>query len=363
MARVYVLYTGGTIGSTGSPLVPMPGPDFIQLACSMPGLTNFHVADYDGLHYTIDYFDTPLDSSSMTPLDWIAIAQRILSNYSEYDGFVILHGTDTMSWTAAALSFLLEGLSKPVILTGSQIPLTQSLNDALRNLVASIVLAGTTDVAEVCLFFDTLLMRGNRAVKADASELQAFISPNFPPLAIVGVQPAINTALLLPPPPPATSLSKPDQVARLQDTLDALKTTILSFSVVGVTLFPGIQNTTMLDAMLQGTRPPIRGIVLGTFGAGDAPLTPAFLNTLSAAHERGITIVDGTQVIKGTVNITAYQTGSGLLQAGAISGYDLTPGAALTKLIYLIALGLDQRMVETQMQISLRGEMSTPRAP
>ena len=131
MAQVYVLYTGGTIGSSGRPLAPMPGPDFTGLMLSMPSLANFRVAGYDDLTYVIDFLDTPLDSSNMTPSDWITIAQKILANYAGYDGFVILHGTDTMSWTAAALSFFLEGLDKPVILTGAQLPLAHSLSDAL----------------------------------------------------------------------------------------------------------------------------------------------------------------------------------------------------------------------------------------
>jgi len=358
MTQVYVLYAGGTIGSAGNPLAPMSGPEFRKLVLSMPGLADFQVAGYEGLHYTIDYLDDPLDSSNMTPSDWIVIAKRILSNYANYDGFVILHGTDTMSWTASALSFFLEGLSKPVILTGSQLPLARSLNDALRNLIASIMLAGTTNIPEVCLFFNTMLMRGNRTVKSDASGFAAFMSPNFPPLAIVGIRPVVNTALVLPPPPSATSLSNPDHLAALQDALDSIATSIVSFSVVGVTLFPGIQCTTMLDAILQETKPPVRGIVLGAFGAGYAPLSPAFVGTLSVANEQGITIIDRTQVIRGSVNMTAYQTGSGLLRAGAISGYDLTAEAVLTKLIYLIAQGLDQETLKVQMQTDLRGEMT-----
>ncbi len=360
MTQVYVLYTGGTIGSSGSPLAPMPGHDFTKLVLSMPGLADFQVAGYEGLHYVIDHLDVPLDSSNMTPSDWIIIAQRILTNYDGYDGFVILHGTDTMSWTAAALSFFLEGLTKPVILTGSQLPLARSLNDALLNLVGAIVLAGTTSIPEVCLFCNSELMRGNRTVKADTNAFSAFVSPNFSPLAMIGSHPMVNTSLILPSPPLTTSLANPDHVTRLQSTLQAIATTILDFSAVSVTLFPGIQCTTMLATVLQGTQPPIRGIVLGTFGAGNAPLSAAFLDMISAANARGITIVDSTQVIKGTVNITAYQTGSGLLKAGAISGYDLTPEAVLTKLIYLIACGLDQHEVKAQMQIELRGEMTIP---
>src|SRR5579884_2438049 len=222
MTRVYVLYTGGTIGSSGSPLTPMAGPDFTKLVLSMPGLADFQVAGYDDLHYSIDYLDTVLDSSNMTPSDWIIIARRILSHYDDYDGFVVLHGTDTMSWTAAALSFFLEGLTKPVILTGSQLPLARSLNDALLNLVGAIVLAGTTGIPEVCLFCNSELMRGNRTIKADTSAFSAFVSPNFPPLARIGSHPIVNTALLLPSPPLTTSLANPDHVARLQNTLQAM---------------------------------------------------------------------------------------------------------------------------------------------
>ncbi len=360
MTQVYVLYTGGTIGSSGSPLAPMSGPDFTKLVLSMPNLADFQVTGYDGLHYVIDALDAPLDSSNMTPSDWIIIAQKILANYANYDGFVILHGTDTMSWTAAALSFFLEGLDKPVILTGAQISLVHALSDALLNLVASIIMAGTTTIPEVCLSFNALLMRGNRTVKADVSAFSAFVSPNFPPLAMIGHRPQVNASLILPPPLPATSLSNPDRVARLQSLLQTIATALTDFSVVSVTLFPGIQSTSMLDAILRGTRPAIRGIVLGAFGAGNAPLSPEFLAMISAANEQGITIVDTTQAIKGAVNLTAYQTGSALLQVGAISGYDLTAEAILTKLIYLIAQGLDQEQVKVHMQTNLRGEMTLP---
>ncbi|NRD49568.1 asparaginase domain-containing protein [Corallococcus exiguus] len=205
MSNVYVLYTGGTIGCIGKPLAPMPASQFAQLVASMPGLAQGQVAGLDvPIQFTIEPYTVggqvqTLDSSNMNPADWVNIAIQLAANYAKYDGFVVLHGTDTMGFTASALSFLLQGLSKPVILTGSQIPLSSTLNDALPNLVGAITLAGKQPaLAEVCIYFDSLLLRGNRAVKVNANQFAAFNSPNYPPLATVGTIPTVNTALLLP---------------------------------------------------------------------------------------------------------------------------------------------------------------------
>lgn len=360
MKRVYVLYTGGTIGSTGSPLAPMSGPQFIQRILSMPALAHFQVAQFDDLRYAIDVLDIPLDSSDGTPADWLIIARRILSNYTSYDGFVILHGTDTMAWAASALSFLLKGLTKPVILTGSQLPLEHPLSDAQRNLVASIILAGTTGIPEVCIFFNTALMRGNRTIKADTSEYDAFVSPNYPLLATAGASLIVKREYVLPPPPAEISLAHPDNISALEAALEILPATARGFSVVTLTLFPGIQTSNMLAVLLQETRPPIKGVILGGFGAGNAPLSLAFLDTIATANEQGVTIVGSTQVIRGAVDISTYKTGAGLLKAGVISGYDLTLGTALTKLTYLLAQNLDQESVRAQMQTNIRGEMTMP---
>ncbi len=362
MNRVYVLYTGGTIGSTGSPLAPMAGPQFIERVLSIPTLAHFQVEHFDDLHYTIDFLDMPLDSVDVIPADWLIIARRILANYTSYDGFVVLHGTDTMAWAASALSFLLKGLTKPVIFTGSQLPIEHPLSDAQRNLIASIILAGTTSIPEVCVFFNTALMRGNRTIKADTSEYDAFLSPNYPSLASAGTSLVVKTPYILPPPPEELSLAHPANIIALQAALEVLPTIARGFSVVTVTLFPGIQTSSMLAAMLQGTRPPIRGLVLGGFGAGNAPLSQAFLDTIASANERGVIIVGSTQVIRGSTNISTYQTGASLLQAGVISGYDLTLGTALTKLTYLLAQNLGQEQVKAQMQTNIRGEMTTPDA-
>jgi L-asparaginase len=358
MNRVYILYTGGTIGSTGHPLAPMSGPQFIERVLSIPALAHFRVEHFDDLEYSIDFLDTPLDSADVTASDWLIIARRILSNYTSYDGFVILHGTDTMAWAASALSFLLNGLTKPVIFTGSQLPLEHPLSDAQRNLIASLILAGTTGIPEVCIFFNTALMRGNRTIKADTSEYDAFLSPNYPVLATAGTNLAVKTPSVLPSPPLEISLAHPANIAALQASLEALPALARSFSVVTVTLFPGIQTSNMLATLLQQTRPPIKGVVLGGFGAGNAPLSQAFLDTIANANEQGVTIVGSTQVIRGSTTISTYQTGAGLLKAGVISGYDLTLGTALTKLTYLLAQDLDQERVKVQMQTNIRGEMT-----
>jgi L-asparaginase len=359
MSNVYVLYTGGTIGCVGDPLAPMPGPSFAQLVASMPGLANGAVTGYAGLTYTVDWTPEPLDSSNMSPSDWVAIAQQLAGSYAAYDGFVVLHGTDTMSFTASALSFLFQGLSKPVILTGSQLPLANTLNDALPNLVASIVLAGTTEIPEVCLYFDSLLLRGNRSVKVNANQFAGFNSPNFPPLATVGTELTINSALLLPPPDWGSSLANPPVLAALQAQLQALAAGVQEFSVIALVLYPGIQPSTV-SGMFDGTSPSLAGVVLEAFGEGNGPSSPQFLDVLSTADANGVVLMDNTQVLTGSVNISAYATGSGLAQAGALSAYDMTPEASLTKLVYLFGTGHSSTEVKTAMQQSLRGEITPP---
>jgi len=202
-------------------------------------------------------------------------------------------------------------------------------------------------------------MRGNRTIKADTSEYDAFLSPNYPLLATAGTTLVVKTPSVLPPPPSEISLAHPANIAALQASLEVLPTLARSFSVVTVTLFPGIQTSNMLAILLQGTQPLIKGMVLGGFGAGNAPLSQAFLDTIAIANEQGVTIVGSTQVIRGSTNISTYQTGAGLLKAGVISGYDLTLGTALTKLTYLLAQDLDQERVKAQMQTNIRGEMTT----
>ena len=358
MTSVYVLYTGGTIGSAGSPLAPMSTADFTKLVEQMPGLASGQVAGYD-IAYTIAGTSQPLDSSNMTPSDWIEIASLIAAVYASYDGFVILHGTDTMAFTSSALSFLFAGLTKPIVVTGSQLPLSFTLNDALANLTGAIILAGTTQIPEALLYFDFQLFRGNRAAKVNANQVAAFASPNFPALAVVGTEITVQSALVLPPPPPSVSLDVPENLAALVAQLDVLAEAVTRFSVIALILFPGI-SASMVSGILGGTAPPVSGVVLEAFGEGNGPSNADFLAVLSSANQAGVVLMDNTQVLMGAVNIDAYATGSGLAQAGALSAFDMTPEASLTKLIYLLATGLAPSDVKTTMQQNLRGELTPP---
>jgi L-asparaginase len=357
MSSVYVLYTGGTIGCTGSPLAPMPGPQFEALVQSMPGLANGAVAGYPGLQYTVAWFEQPLDSSNMTPSDWITIAKALVAVYADYDGFVVLHGTDTMAYSAAAMSFLLPGLSKPVVFSGSQIPLEATLNDALPNLTGAIVLAGTTSIPESLLYFDSLLLRGNRSVKVNANQFAAFASPNFPPLATVGTETTIQSELLLPAPAWSVSLSNPVNLSAIGAQLARQTQAVLNFAIVVMTLYPGI-NASLANAMLNASSPAPKGVVIEAFGEGNGPSNPAFLQVLSKANAAGVVLMANTQVLAGSVNIGAYATG--LAGVGAISAYDMVPSASLAKLVYLTSLGMAPASIKIAMQTSIAGEITPP---
>lgn len=368
-ARIYVLYTGGTIGMDGHPLAPMPPARFESLLATMPGfdppwltLQTFDRRDLR-VQYTLDAFEEPIDSSAMTPADWVRIASKILEHYEDHDGFVVLHGTDTMAWTASALSFLLEGLARPVVVTGSQVPLAQTRNDALRNLVTSMQIAATTEIPEVGLFFDHALFRGCRAAKVSTNDFEGFRSPNAPPLVAAGISIEVDEGVVRMRPPAEVSLEHEANREKRRRRLEAIAAALPSFSVLSVVLYPGIQATNAVEVLLDATVPPVRGLVLQAFGEGNAPSTPAFLDALHRAHDRGVVIVDGTQVVQGSVNVDAYRSASGLEEAGAISGYDMTPEAAQAKLTYLLALGLTQEQVEMLMQRNLRGELRAEAGP
>ena len=292
-----------------------------------PDLPDFALNEYTPL----------LDSANMRPANWQLIAQDIAEQYDAYDGFVVLHGTDTMAYTAAALSFMLEGLDKPVILTGSQIPLAEARSDARENLITSLLLAAHSKVPEVCLYLNGHLLRGNRATKVSSSGFEAFASPNFSPLGSVGVEIEVNRRLLRPPG-------------------DALTVqTLGTAQVVALRLFPGI-TAEILDNVLQK---PVQGLVLETYGAGNAPSNDAaLLEVLRAATARGVVIVNCTQCLHGSVDMSDYATGSALREAGVVGGFDMTPEAALTKLVYLLSKGLTVEETRRQVQRDLRGELT-----
>lgn len=333
--RVYVAYTGGTVGMKRGDdgYVPTPGllEEFLRRVPELAaeGIPEFVVHEYDTL----------LDSSNMVPDDWNRIAADIEAHYAEFDGFVILHGTDTMAYTASALSFMLEGLAKPVVLTGSQIPLTEIRNDARENLLTSLLIAGNSRIPEVCLYFNGKLLRGNRAVKINANGLDAFDSPNFAPLGTAGIKINIDYSRVLEPvrvPMRARHCEQQNRVAAIR-------------------LFPGISA----DVLNNILKPPLRGLVLECYGAGNAPdREQSFLDAIRKADERGVVIVDVTQCLRGTVDLGSYATGNALAAAGVISGADMTAEAALGKLLYLLELGLEPGQIKREVQRNLRGELT-----
>ena len=307
---VLLIYTGGTIGmientATGA----LENFNFEQLQRHIPELQKFN--------FPIDtyQFDPPMDSSDMEPDMWRKLVHIIHENYDLYHGFVILHGTDTMAYTASALSFMLEGLDKPVILTGSQLPIGVLRTDGKENLMTSIEIAAAQDkegkalVPEVCIFFENHLMRGNRTTKMNAENFNAFRSFNYPVLAEAGI----------------------------------------------LKLFPGIQENVV--ATMLGTK-GLKAVVLETYGSGNAPRKEWFIRRLCQASAQGIVIVNVTQCNAGMVEMERYETGYQLLQAGVVSGYDSTTESAVTKLMFLLGHGYTPDEVRDRMNRSIAGEIT-----
>jgi L-asparaginase len=336
--RVFIIHSGGTIGMRESDDGLVPSTGFLEQQMDAnpvfqaPSMPSYEIGELEPL----------LDSAEMTPSDWVRIAGAIRDRYDDYDGFVILHGTDTMAYSASALAFMLEGLSKTVLLTGSQIPLCRPRNDAQDNLIASMILAADYRIPEVGLFFGSRLLRGCRSVKVSSSGFRAFDSPNLPPLATAGVQITVNRELIRWPADPSRQPR-----LRLHESLDP--------SVGMLWLFPGMTG----DIVRNFLQPPLKGVVLQAYGVGNGPVgDPEFVRALSEAHERGVVIVDCTQCLVGSVDVGGYATGSGMARAGAISGYDMTPEAALTKMMHLFGRGYEPAEVRRWMQRSLRGELT-----
>ena len=369
--NIYLLYTGGTIGSVGTPLSPMQGPQFE--AAFQSNLESIITTQIPGSSISYDWFHTVLDSTNMQPSDWVTIAQKIVSNYANYDGFLILHGTDTMAFTSSALSFLLPGLSKPVFVTGSQLPLfyqdgsNYSLlynTDALRNVLGAIEFM-TFGIPEVGLYFDDNLYRGNRAVKSNASQFAAFSSPNLPSLGLYGVLPKLNEALILPQPDSAVALD--NNLNAVAQQLDAVAKKIDSQSVIQFPFFPAYYNTNSGDSLavsmltqLQSISPPLKGIVFESFGEGNIPDFPQMQTLLGTFNTQGMIMIDCTQVYAGDVNYNAYATGAWLRGAGVLSGFDMTAIAALTKLTVLIAANASAPLetIKTLLGTNLAGELT-----
>ena len=339
-SSILIIYTGGTIGmktdaETGA-LVPF---DFSGIYEEFPSLKRLNV---DIEVYTMD---PVLDSSNVSPANWLTLARLLRDNYARYDGFVVLHGTDTMSYTASAISFLLENLSKPVVFTGSQIPIGVLRTDGRENLITAIEIAGARidgrpEVPEVSLYFQNRLFRANRTTKGSAEALNAFRSYNYPPLAEVGVNIAYNLPAVLQPAATSPEL----RIA-----------TRLAAGIAIVKLFPGLGEE-ILRAMLSA--PGLRAVVLETYGAGNAPTSEWFLRVLREAIDRGVILLNVTQCRGGGVSMEIYETGLRLQKIGVLSGYDMTTEAAVTKLMYVLGLGLDETRTRELLRRPLRGEFT-----
>lgn len=336
---ILIIYTGGTIGmvqhpQTGS-LVPVK---FEKIQEVVPELKRF-----DFIIKTIT-FNPALDSSNMNPISWIKIAKTIERNYNNYDGFVVLHGTDTMSYTASALSYMFENLDKPIILTGSQLPIGQIRTDGKENLITAVEIAaakkdGLSIVPEVCIYFDFKLYRGNRTLKRDAEMFSAFRSVNYPELAVAGIDIKYSTEFIY----------SADNKGILKVNTD------FDDNVVILKMFPGI-NQNVLNSILN--TPGLKGVILETFGSGNVPTSRWLTTCIKKAIKRGIIVLNVTQCEGGKVVMGHYQTSVELLNGGVVSGKDMTTEAAVTKLMFLLGQGLKPAEIKMYLNKSLRGEIS-----
>ncbi len=338
--NVLLIYTGGTIGMNRNPKTGALEPfNFEHLLSNVPELAQFST------HIATMQFDPPIDSSNMSPKLWVELTHIIADNYDKYDGFVILHGTDTMAYTASALSYTLENLTKPVILTGSQLPIGQLRTDGKENLITSIEIAsakradGSAMVPEVGIFFNGHLMRGNRTTKQSADNFNAFESFNYPHLVDAGVNISYKDDLILKP-----ERSKPMTPHFRLDN-----------NVIVFTIFPGIREDLVRHIIAT---PNLRSIVMRTFGSGNAPQSTWLIKALKEATANGKTIVNISQCMAGSVEMGRYDTGFQLKSAGVISGHDSTVESAVTKLMYLQARFEDTEQVNYYMTRNIRGEMT-----
>lgn len=336
-SSILIIYTGGTLGmaynSSGS-LVPF---NFGQILEKIPNLTSMNVS------ITVISFPEPIDSSNVNMQHWIDMAYIIFENYDTYDGFVVLHGTDTMAYSASMLSFMLKGLNKPIIFTGAQLPISAMRSDARENLMTSLEIAtakrnGKPVVPEVCIYFNHLLLRGNRSKKVQSVHFDAFESENYPPLAESGIIIDYNHAVI-----------KPFEEGRLR-YLNRLDN-----NVMVVKLFPGITEKVLENCFnIEG----MRGVVLETYGSGNSPSGSWFLQILEKAIEKGMIILNVSQVNGGRVIQGRYQTSKDLKRMGVLSGGDITTEAAITKMMFLLGNESDDEEVRKKLVLPLAGEMS-----
>ena len=340
-SSILLIYTGGTIGMKQDPAAQALKPfDFSQILEEVPELGKFA--------YKIDsYTFSPLiDSSDVEPGLWVSLVNLIESRYDEYDGFVILHGTDTMAYSASALSFMIEGLTKPVIFTGSQLPIGVPRTDGKENLISSVEIAAAKDnyghalVPEVCICFDNILMRGNRTTKVNSDNFRAFSSENCPQLAEAGISIRYNQSIIR---KPLDWNARPKFHISLDTRVSILK------------LHPGITEQ-VVEHILCGTES--RAVIIETYGAGNAPSKEWFISLINKALAAGKIILNVTQCLAGSVNMDIYATGKSLKDAGVCNGYDCTTESALAKLFHLMGIHANNQHVKEMLEVDLRGEMS-----
>lgn len=333
--KVCIIYTGGTIGMIPSDQGYIPNPDsFLDILSRLQDVYHPVMPEWELIEFT-----PLLDSSNITVKEWNKIGRVIRDRYDDFDGFVILHGTDTMAYSASALSFMLENLNKPVVFTGSQIPLCELRSDGRDNIINSIVIAASDKIHEVCLYFNGKLLRGNRSTKTSSDQFKAFTSPNYPLLADVGI-----------------AISYHD-VAIKKETTGELHLQEFDEIPIGVLkIFPGIQFELFESIMTE----KLKGVILESFGAGNIPsYNNSLLPIIEKAYKSGTIIIVCSQCMQGTVSLGAYATSKALKDVDAVNGRDMTTEAAVTKLYYLFSKKLNKEEIKRQMSMDLRGELNS----